>query len=113
MANQLRHARQQAFTRQGGKCYYCGLPMWNTEPGGPWQLRCTAEHLTPRSEGGSNGQANIAAACAFCNHTRHKRKRPPDPLQYRNEIQRRVARGGWMPAHVLRWAQSLSASGNN
>jgi hypothetical protein len=31
---------------------------------------------------------------AHCNHTRHKRKRPPEPASYLAEIRRRVGRGG-------------------
>jgi DNA-directed RNA polymerase subunit RPC12/RpoP len=69
--------------------------MWLTGPAGAQRLRCTAEHLLPRSDGGSDLPENIVAACAHCNHTRHKRKRPPDPKTYRADVMRRVARGGW------------------
>lgn len=34
-------------------------------------LLCTAEHLTPLSQGGSNTRSNIVAACAECNSGRH------------------------------------------
>lgn len=95
----------RAFERQGGRCCYCGVAMWSTSPtelagGSPkpsaWQqLRCTAEHLEPQSEGGRHTAANITAACALCNHTRHKRKRPPEPSAYQAEVRRRMARGAW------------------
>ena len=68
-----------AFNRQGGKCFYCGLRMWLNSQKGPSLLRCTAEHLKARSEGGSDGPSNIVAACWHCNHTRHKCKHPLDP----------------------------------
>jgi len=106
MAKTLQRSRQHAFARQGGKCYYCGLPMWLAEPSGPQRLRCTAEHLKPRSEGGGNGPSNIVAACLHCNRTRHKRKHPPEPERYRDEVQRRIKRGGWMPRNVIAWAKS-------
>ena len=106
--NRIKSLRQQAYDRQGGLCFYCGVPMWLNFPAeltGPkcaaaaTRLRCTAEHLEPQSEGGPDTASNIAAACAHCNHTRHKRKEPPGPARYREEVRRRVARGGW---HV-RW----------
>lgn len=59
------------------------------------RLQCTAEHLVPRSDGGRESATNIVAACAHCNHTRHRQKRPPEPPQYRAQVRRRVALGGW------------------
>jgi 5-methylcytosine-specific restriction endonuclease McrA len=97
----LQRSRQLAFQHQGGKCFYCEATMWLEGPPGARSLRCTAEHLIPRSEGGGDGPDNIVAACARCNHTRHKRKRPPTPAVYRQEVQRRVSRGGWHPRWVF------------
>lgn len=107
--------RLQAFKRQEGMCYYCGVRMWLSSPeelpglkrSAPWaaKLRCTAEHLTAQSDGGRDTVSNIVAACAHCNHTRHKRKNPPEPLTYRNEVRRRVARGAWHASWVF--AQEL------
>lgn len=104
-AKKIQSARRQAFERQGGKCFYCGVAMWLTTPfelpgcrsesSGYARLKCTAEHLLPRSEGGSDRPENIAAACAHCNATRHKRKRPPAPAEYRAQVARRVQRGAW------------------
>jgi 5-methylcytosine-specific restriction endonuclease McrA len=111
MASQLQRSRLHAFDHQGGRCYYCGLPMLLDGQKGPPQLRCTAEHLTAHSEGGKAGQANIVAACLHCNRTRHKRKRPPEPDRYRAEVRRRVERGAWVPAPVRAWARKRQASG--
>jgi 5-methylcytosine-specific restriction endonuclease McrA len=101
----IQSLRRQAFERQGGRCYYCGVCMWLTAPtelpGAPqkasaWpRLRCTAEHLLAQSEGGRDTLSNIAAACALCNHTRHKRKKPPEPHAYRAEVRRRMKGGAW------------------
>lgn len=102
MPNQLLRSRQLAFDRQDGKCYYCGISMWSTGSGHPARLRCTAEHLKARSEGGSNRPENVVAACAHCNQTRHKQKRPPPPDAYRAHVQRQVGRGRWHPAWVFR-----------
>jgi len=112
MASQIQHSRQIAFNRQDGKCYYCRLRMWFSGATGPTQLRCTAEHLIARSEGGSAALSNIVAACRHCNQTRHKRKNPPPPERYQAEVQRRIARGGWLPKHVRDWGGMTSPSAN-
>jgi hypothetical protein len=113
--------RQQAFERQGGLCYYCGVRMWLSNPselpGGPhssnaWaKLRCTAEHLKAQAEGGLDAPENIVAACALCNHTRHKRKRPPEPQAYQAEVRRRMKRGAWHHPWVHERGLAASARG--
>lgn len=108
MTTQLQRSRQLAYDHQGGKCYYCGLRMWLGASSGPSLLRCTAEHLLARSEGGRDDPTNIVAACLHCNQTRHKRKRPPEPQIYRAEVRRRVARGAWLPMPVLVWGGDAS-----
>ena len=105
MSTRIQSARRKAFEHQGGRCFYCGVATWLTTPfelpgckserSGYARLKCTAEHLVPRCEGGSDLPENIVAACAHCNHTRHKRKRPPEPAEYREEVARRVKCGAW------------------
>lgn len=113
MSETLRRSRETAYYAQHGRCYYCDGPMWLfvpqelTEPfdasvGLVANLRCTAEHLVPQSEGGGDGNRNIVAACQLCNGTRHKRKSPPSPERYREEVRRRVAAGRWHPGAVRR-----------
>ncbi|WP_282097584.1 HNH endonuclease [Luteibacter sp. SG786] len=60
-------------------------------------LRCTAEHLTARQDGGRNMASNIAAACWICNARRHRRKFPPPPAAYRAFVQQRLDKGKWHP----------------
>jgi hypothetical protein len=104
--NKLQRSRQLAFDQQEGKCYYCGFRMWMRGALGPSQLLCTAEHLTARSEGGSDDPSNIVAACIHCNQTRHRRKQPPPPDRYKAEVLRRVKKGRWLPHQVRQWATS-------
>ena len=106
MSKQLHQSRQLAFNRQGGRCFYCGLRMWLNGQSDPAQLRCTAEHLTARSEGGCDRRSNIVAACWHCNHSRHKCKRPLDPQRYQAKVRRRIERGAWLPRSVLAWASA-------
>ncbi|MFZ2989617.1 HNH endonuclease [Ideonella sp.] len=101
----LQTLRRRAFEQQGGRCYYCGVCMWQSlpfktpllhlSPGALAKLQCTAEHMQARSAGGANTAGNITAACAHCNHTRHQRKNPPDPDVYRKQVRRRMQKGAW------------------
>ena len=108
----LRLLRTQAFHAQHGRCTYCGAPMWlesptELQPLGlrvktATLLRCTAEHLIARQDGGKNVEGNVAAACWSCNSRRHNRKSPPPPDAYRAYVKRRMAKGKWVPPVVFK-----------
>ena len=112
MPSRIQALRRQAFQHQQGRCFYCSVAMWLTSPtelaGHTAQhstyqrLRCTAEHLIARCDGGINSFENIVAACAHCNATRHKRKRPPEPSVYRAEVLARIRNGAWHHPWVYR-----------
>jgi 5-methylcytosine-specific restriction endonuclease McrA len=117
----LKKIRHRKMLAQEGRCYYCGLPMWDADNGysllsagrkgrRPRALQCTAEHLLPRSEGGANTAENIVAACLFCNNARHRRKQPPSPEIYRMHVQRRMAAGRWLAAYLPGTGQGCIAS---
>ena len=108
MPNSSRKHRLAAFKRQQGHCYYCGLPMWLEKPTAfakkcgitereSARLQCTAEHLVARQDGGRNSRENIAAACRFCNGTRHRISSPLMPKRYRDHVLRRLRAGKWHP----------------
>lgn len=108
----LARPRSIAYSRQAGCCFYCGLPMWQTSPdefamrhgitlGQAKALRCTGEHLEPHAEGGSSSQANIVAACWWCNSIRHRSQRVLAPDLYKKRVRRRVAAGRWHDPGVL------------
>ena len=108
----LQKSRQLAFDRQHGRCHYCSLPVWlydpesfrrryGLTPAEASSLRCTAEHLVARCDGGRDSATNIVAACRHCNATRHKRRVAPDPATYRDHVRRRLAKGRWHPPRVL------------
>lgn len=59
--NIQKHRNTQARV-QGGRCWWCDKPM----------QKVTAEHLVPKSEGGTDSVCNIVAACHNCNHSRPK-----------------------------------------
>ncbi|MFN4350995.1 MAG: HNH endonuclease [Hylemonella sp.] len=110
-SSRLQHLRQRAFTRQGCRCFYCGQLMCTgdthlfaqklgiTARQAKW-LRCTAEHLRARQDGGRDTADNIVAACFWCNTRRHlgRPKRAPDANTFATRVRGRVARGKWHPA---------------
>lgn len=108
---QIIRSRDLAHQHQAGRCYYCNLPMWLHSPDELTKLyglttkqarglRCTAEHLIPKCEVGSDLPGNIVAACVRCNGGRHKRKFPPSPEVHQARVMARVEKGAWHPGGV-------------
>lgn len=127
MPNHLSIWREQAFERQSGRCFYCGHPMCNADirkfavghgisARQAKLLRCTAEHLHARRDGGRDCPANIVAACLTCNTRRHARPTPLKPEPYRRLIQTRLAQGRWhvhiaRPNAAFNWTPTGGPSG--
>ena len=97
MASRFASKRRRALIKQNYRCYYCGFPIWDRDlPSFVTAYRVsipearlrqgTAEHLVPRCQGGTDDEHNIVAACRFCNTTRHKARKPLDPVQFRNLV---------------------------
>lgn len=106
MSTTLTKFRLKAFKLQQGRCIYCELPMWlsdakafakcyKTSIKATALFKCTAEHLLAKQDGGKNIEINIVAACYFCNQTRHKCKKPKDPIAYKRYVSIRQAKGMW------------------
>ena len=113
MSNSIKAKRHAVYLSQSCKCSYCTAPIWERDPDQfasthgitrkqARLLRCTAEHLEPKSEGGSNAAGNIVAACLHCNRTRHRARVPLAPAAFRQRVRARVARGGWLPNGLAR-----------
>lgn len=110
MARTIPKLRREAFAHQRGCCFYCTFPMWEThwkafarKHGIPRKiasyLRCTAEHLRARQDGGRDEPENIAAACVWCNQQRHANGAPGlRPELHRDAVRDRIQRGEWHPA---------------
>ncbi|MCE2723588.1 MAG: HNH endonuclease [bacterium] len=105
-------ARSIAWLSQHRRCFYCQLLTWLGDPQDFCQatgltpkqarpLQCTAEHLEPKSNGGSNNPSNIVAACRYCNQLRHRYKRVPSPEAHKTKIRSQVARGKWHSKALL------------
>lgn len=113
MSKSIPKNRRAAFNNQGGLCYYCGFPMWLSEPdrfavafkigkGDSSRFQCTAEHLVAKQNGGGNSAVNVVAACRFCNSRRHRRSSPPSPSAHKKRVQKRLSAGRWHPSHLRR-----------
>ncbi|WP_372828210.1 HNH endonuclease [Polaromonas sp.] len=113
MSKTLNNSRQAAYRAQAGLCFYCRCAMWTRSSieltrsyditkQQAKRLQCTAEHLRPRSEGGSDLPDNIVAACRHCNCTRHKRKIPRSADEHLRRVRSRISGGRWHPREVLR-----------
>jgi hypothetical protein len=105
--------RLLAFNDQHGRCYYCGAPMWIEKKGEfsakyrvskklAKRLRCTAEHLIARQDGGTDDRENIVAACYFCNSTRHHHPlNALSPVKYRKKVLQCLRSQKWHPKECL------------
>jgi 5-methylcytosine-specific restriction endonuclease McrA len=104
-------SRTHAFHLQAGLCFYCNQPMWTSNlkafcskyqisSRSAQHLKCTAEHVIARKDGGSNQRDNIVAACLHCNRTRHKAKFALSAERYRAKVVRRMDQKKWHPVRV-------------
>ena len=113
MSKSITRIRARAYFRQKRCCYYCRCPMWLDDflgfcsrnrlvPGLARALRCTAEHVIARQDGGTNHPSNIVAACLRCNAGRHARKLPLPADDFMHHVRRRIEKGKWHSFDVLR-----------
>lgn len=114
-------ARNAAFSRQAGRCYYCGCEMWlqshlplvdaySLTRRQAQRFRCTAEHLKAQQDGGGHQRDNIVAACWGCNAMRHRPKCPErDPERYRHLVRCLMAKSQWHPAWARKATQVAQA----
>ena len=108
MKNAIARYREQAFQRQSHRCCYCGFLMWNEKDAGAFRsrhvtltgkqaddLKCTAEHIIARCDGGTDAAHNIAAACLRCNRGRHARAKPLPADEFARLVKHRIQQGKW------------------
>ncbi len=106
----LKIFRRKAFTQQFGRCFYCKLPMWEEDSerfaeehglrlGLSKHLKCTAEHVQARQDGGTICVNNIVAACAWCNTRRHlgRHLKAPSSECYQSAVRHLMGTGKWHP----------------
>lgn len=121
--NKLQRLRRQAFMAQNYRCFYCLFPMWERNPGQfaldhglkprlAKHLKCTAEHLMARQDGGGNTLENIVAACLWCNGRRHSARvhNAPDPATYKAKVTALIAKGRWHPVTAANSTRSVAHS---
>lgn len=107
----LKSPRKLAYALQSGRCFYCGVPMWQNNPeqfasqhklsiNQARLLKCTGEHLTAHSDGGEGSTENIVAACWYCNTRRHRAAKPRSPDSYKTHVRKRISKGHWHRLHI-------------
>lgn len=104
----IQKLRAQAFSRQDGRCHYCKVRMWLLSPeelgltvNRAAKLKCTAEHLQALRDGGQDQPDNIVAACLRCNEMRHRMHPAPDPVRWRQHVQRLQRAKQWHKHYIL------------
>lgn len=60
-----RFSRENVFTRDKGKCQYCGTACRRDD--------FTFDHVTPRAKGGTTRWENVVVACLDCNQRKANR----------------------------------------
>ncbi|NKX40839.1 HNH endonuclease [Rhodobacteraceae bacterium R_SAG2] len=55
----LSEVERKVFSRDGGRCQYCGCSH-----------SITFDHVIPRSKGGASIESNIVCACRSCNSSK-------------------------------------------
>jgi len=110
-SSSIRSYRALSFKNQNGLCFYCNQPMWTknlkefcqlyrvTEDSAQL-LKCTAEHIVARQDGGTNQRTNIVAACLFCNRTRHQEKNALSAEKYKVKVSNLMSKNKWHPIHI-------------
>ena len=125
MPTGYKSARNSAFHRQNGRCYYCRFPMWLLDRpkfaavhgltlGQASLLKATGEHLIAQQDGGKHGN-NVVAACHHCNQARH-RFRPgsaPSHECFLALVRRRVKQKRWHSADLFQAMGATPRSSSN
>ncbi|MCY6411128.1 HNH endonuclease signature motif containing protein [Acinetobacter sp. VNH17] len=105
--NTIQKNRHTAYVNQNKRCYYCNQPMWEKKPEQfsktfsvesdktQW-LKCTAEHVIAKQDGGNNSKENIVAACLYCNRYRHQGAlQPKSAKAYKSLVSKKMRKGEW------------------
>jgi hypothetical protein len=120
----IKNARKNAHEVQGGRCFYCNLPMWlhgypqavraqrgwcrqhGLNRGQAKPLKCTVEHLVAQKDGGTSRRDNLVAACLYCNSRRfdHAHQHMTTPEQFKRFVRVRMITSGW---HRFSYAHML------
>lgn len=86
----VRFSRINVYTRDRGRCCYCGIKVSRAE--------FTWDHVIPRAQGGKSRWENIATSCLECNQ--RKRNRTPAQAGMRLGPWVRLEKPKYMPETV-------------
>ncbi|MDQ4136414.1 MAG: HNH endonuclease [Pseudomonadota bacterium] len=69
--NRDAHLFETIFTRDEGRCVYCGVPVLRRRRGlHRASDLATLDHVVPKSQGGALTADNVVLACQACNNAR-------------------------------------------
>lgn len=76
MAKQFSESkRQRIMGKSGGRCWYCGVELFETKRYGPndfpYEQEACIDHLVPKSRGGNNKETNLVPCCRSCNSSKN------------------------------------------
>lgn len=75
MATLRKNVRLAVFERDGYSCRYCGGVITRTrywhENASRWVALIHADHVIPRSKGGTDELANLVTSCGTCNRRKY------------------------------------------
>lgn len=97
----VKFSRENVYTRDSGKCQYCGSRVSRPES--------TYDHVIPRAQGGQTTWENIVIACMECN----QRKGNQTPAQARMRLLSTPVRPKKLPDHMsltISWRKGDPAS---
>ena len=92
LSGDFRRDRMAVLLRnQRGRCIWCNCHITDLVPP-EHPAKATIEHIKPRSQGGSDGLSNLAAACGPCNRSRGNQRAAQDaPITARKALAERFA----------------------
>lgn len=97
----VKFSRENVYTRDKGKCQYCGNKVARPE--------ATYDHVLPRAQGGKTEWTNIVIACMGCN----QRKGNRTPTTAKMTLLSQPVRPKKLPDHMhltIQWHPSMPPS---
>lgn len=94
----VKFSRENVYTRDNGKCQYCGHKVPRPD--------ATYDHVLPRAQGGKTEWTNIVIACVPCNQAKGNRT----PAQAKMTLLSTPVRPKKLPDHMhvtIQWNPSM------
>lgn len=97
----IKFSRENVYTRDKGKCQYCGSRVARPE--------ATYDHVIPRAQGGQTNWENIVICCVDCNQEKGNRT----PAQANMRLMTTPVKPKKLPDHInitIQWKKGMPPS---